>query len=385
MSFVKDAYDKGSRPRTSPSDALLLRDGRAHRVLGDSGGRLTVHGAAYEAHSGEALPVGGFDSTQTPTRSGNGNSETIKMRGGKESVVRKFDLATGNFTYTRLGRTFYSQRRTEYVVRLPVKYQGTRPDGSAYTRDGYYPVAAPISLPQHLTRSQRDARIRQAVQLSIGGDTIAEFSEETVTLRDAPWHILEMTTQPTDGGPETSVTERRLGANPVVSSLLFPEHICAAAFLEAEDRMCCPRQISAVTGLDFEMVCEGMDDAERTLDGTVLWRERGCTAKMIFEYARVRGLGACLLHSEQVVETLAGSRPLTFAIVANHAYFYDSPRVARALSKRRPHDFEALKRCLLYTSDAADDLLRVDLGGRRLISTKTAIVQQLLLCRHQHM
>ena len=41
-------YDKGSRPRKSPSDALLLRDGRAHRVLVDSAGRLTVHGAAYE-------------------------------------------------------------------------------------------------------------------------------------------------------------------------------------------------------------------------------------------------------------------------------------------------------------------------------------------------
>jgi hypothetical protein len=70
MSFVKNAYDKGSRPRASPSDALLLRDGRAHRVLVDSGGRLTVHGAAYEAHSGEALPVGGFDSTQTPPARG---------------------------------------------------------------------------------------------------------------------------------------------------------------------------------------------------------------------------------------------------------------------------------------------------------------------------
>ena len=92
MSFVKDAYDKGSRPRTSPSDALLLRDGRAHRVLVDSGGRLTTHGVAYEAHSGESLPVGGFDNTQTPTR--NGNVETIKMRGGKDSVVRRFDLAT---------------------------------------------------------------------------------------------------------------------------------------------------------------------------------------------------------------------------------------------------------------------------------------------------
>ena len=29
-----------------------------------------------------------------------------------------------------------------------------------------------------------------------------------------------------------------------------------------------------------------------------------------------------------------------------------------------------LKRCLLYTSDAADDLTRVDLGGRRIIKKK---------------
>ena len=28
-------------------------------------------------------------------------------------------------------------------------------------------------------------------------------------------------------------------------------------------------------------------------------------------------------------------------------------------------------RCLLYTSDAADDLLCVDLGGRRIIKQKT--------------
>src|SRR5665811_716432 len=30
-------------------------------------------------------------------------------------------------------------------------------------------------------------------------------------------------------------------------------------------------------------------------------------------------------------------------------------------------------RCLLYTSDAADDLTRVDLGGRRIIKKKTQI------------
>ena len=32
------------------------------------------------------------------------------------------------------------------------------------------------------------------------------------------------------------------------------------------------------------------------------------------------------------------------------------------------------KRCLLYTSDAADDLLCVDLGGRRIIKKKQRLI-----------
>ena len=35
-----------------------------------------------------------------------------------------------------------------------------------------------------------------------------------------------------------------------------------------------------------------------------------------------------------------------------------------------PSLFRLQKGCLLYTSDAADDSLRVDLGGRRIIKKK---------------
>ena len=35
------------------------------------------------------------------------------------------------------------------------------------------------------------------------------------------------------------------------------------------------------------------------------------------------------------------------------------------------YDMEISRLCLLYTSDAADDLLCVDLGGRRIIKKKT--------------
>src|SRR5680860_1849970 len=37
---------------------------------------------------------------------------------------------------------------------------------------------------------------------------------------------------------------------------------------------------------------------------------------------------------------------------------------------RKPGGMELVRDCLLYTSDAADDLLCVDLGGRRIIKKK---------------
>ena len=79
MNFVETAYTKGLRARPSPSDGLLLRDGTRHRVLVDSSGTLTKFGREYEALAGEPLPAGGYDSSQTPTRTG--NVETVRMRG----------------------------------------------------------------------------------------------------------------------------------------------------------------------------------------------------------------------------------------------------------------------------------------------------------------
>ena len=41
-----------------------------------------------------------------------------------------------------------------------------------------------------------------------------------------------------------------------------------------------------------------------------------------------------------------------------------------SIKKRDPAAKSILSICLLYTSDAADDLLCVDLGGRRIIKKK---------------
>ena len=93
--------------------------------------------------------MGGCDWGQTPARVG--DVGTIRLRGGGTAVVRRFDPASGDFKYTRLGRGFYSQFRTEYVLKIPARFDGTRPNGQPYSRDGYWPVSDPVSLPQGLS------------------------------------------------------------------------------------------------------------------------------------------------------------------------------------------------------------------------------------------
>src|SRR5665811_2031669 len=46
------------------------------------------------------------------------------------------------------------------------------------------------------------------------------------------------------------------------------------------------------------------------------------------------------------------------------------PKARRSVAQKIIKHFIQLGVCLLYTSDAADDLTRVDLGGRRIIKKK---------------
>ena len=75
---------------------------------GDAKGKRTKWGLEYERLPGNSLPAGGFDPTQQPRRAGDVEYITIRGSGGMDKVVRRFDSATGKWTYTALGRTFFS-------------------------------------------------------------------------------------------------------------------------------------------------------------------------------------------------------------------------------------------------------------------------------------
>ena len=68
------------------------------------------------------------------------------------------------------------------------------------------------------------------------------------------------------------------------------------------------------------------------------------------------------MNSRFLKRTLA-----TLALAA--AALLAAPAMAQAVGEGYPAD-DSYQACLLYTSDAADDLLCVDLGGRRLLKKK---------------
>ena len=87
--------------------------------------------------------------------------------------------------------------------------------------------------------------------------------------------------------------------------------------------LCVPRQVAAILSLDFGMVVEELQEIERILYGTEDMMEKGCTPRMVIEFARSRTLAASILHNGKVLESISGSNPpLVAALHENHLYFY---------------------------------------------------------------
>ena len=93
------------QPTATASGAVLARQGHRFQTLVSAAGERTAPGAYYEQASEEVLPIGGFDPTQAPTRTV--DTEFIAMRDGTQRATRRWDAATQDYRFTRLGRAFY--------------------------------------------------------------------------------------------------------------------------------------------------------------------------------------------------------------------------------------------------------------------------------------
>ena len=204
-------------------------------------------------------------------------------------------------------------------------------------------------LPRNLTYAERKKRIKAMVQdeLPLSGPLMHRSQEEYFYDEGGAWAVNEETvgTDPDIGKGESHVIlDRRVGTLGS-GSFLFQDAICEEAFERHNDMCCVPRQIAAVLKRDIGDMREDMSIVERALYKDEQWPEKGCTPRMVIEYAKMHSLGVAEIRNEPMIESIPGKRPvLAFAVHENHCYFYTSRGICNALASRKKGCVQRLKR-----------------------------------------
>jgi len=238
-----------------------------------------------------------------------GNTETIALKGGKRAVTRRW-TTDGEFVFTKIGDQYYEKQRRNYVAQIPVVVKGTRRDNTPYTRHSHTPVErlglTSQTLPLNMTPAQRDNKLKAMIEAQLPDGALYEVSKEYWALDpNGSWIVNVESVQFDEATGETEshvVLDRRVGAGPTMPSLfLFPEALCAEAFEASDDYLCAPRQIAAVLKRDLDQVVADLMAIELLLYNTADLHTRGCTPRVIIEYAKKHELACVLLHNEKTV------------------------------------------------------------------------------------
>ena len=192
--FLRQAKDNNANPTHTASGSLIVRQGAKYKILADKQGAPTKAGKFWERLTNSTLPPPPPAPVAATVRIG--DREYLQME-GIQRLLRTYDPATNEFQYTRLGKQHYKRARLQYVVKVPSRHAGKHANGRDYTREGFFPLDTPISLPMSINRVQRDEQIRQAVTKMFPDDLLAEFSGERITIDGTrAWQISEMITAP---------------------------------------------------------------------------------------------------------------------------------------------------------------------------------------------
>ena len=207
-----------SKPRSS--EGLALIQGRSRVLMVANDGSKTRAGEYWEQATGSVLPAGGF-MQQVAQREG--NKEYINLSNGKRGLVRRFDGASGDYEFTKLGKAYYKTIRRNYVAQVPVRVQGERRDKTRYSYKTHMPIEKlglkPRQLPLSMRSPERYAKVKEMVRRELPANGVLyEVSEEKWTLDDTgSWRVSEETVgvHPETGAESHVVLDRRVGAKPL--------------------------------------------------------------------------------------------------------------------------------------------------------------------------
>ena len=119
---------------------LPLRDHRLQSVLlSRPNGQLTRAGQFYHSITGRRPPSRQFDESQPLIR--DGPNDYILTRRGARKLVRSLQ-ANGQYHVTKLGKSFFKDKFTEWLAHVPVIIRGRRRNGTPYERHDYLPATA---------------------------------------------------------------------------------------------------------------------------------------------------------------------------------------------------------------------------------------------------
>ena len=350
----------GRIPRHVASGRTILRTGQGegqkkYLVLA-SGDELTRAGEYWYSQTKQTRPNRHFDPNQETSRKGDG--DYIQTSSGPRRVRQLGP--DGQMQLTALGKKFYANKHTEYVIEIPVIIEVTDSKGKKRTRAGEHLPVNELGLGNifqndGLTEAQKIAKIKSEVLRHLGGPTRAgrtvlmEISGQVFFYdRDGTWLISAMATYIPSAtrrrvtgkqaaqapqAPRTEVALHRdlsrgdpLGALSSTSFLPHdPEAYLEEAFEQHPDRLCVPRQLAALTRKSMEEVCASFDGFLE--EG---WREEGVRPQEIEKWCALYGHPYFLVRAGKLVKIVDPpeklGKAIAYAIYDGHAYFYKSAK-----------------------------------------------------------
>ncbi|CAE7216787.1 unnamed protein product [Symbiodinium natans] len=289
---IRRAAQGGVRARTNAqgSQRLPLANNRLREVLlSRPNGELTRAGQFYYGLLGGRPPSRQFDEQQPLIREG--PTDYILLRSGLKKPVRSLQ-PDGSYRLTKLGKSFFRDKYTEWLAHVPVRITGTRQRGRnagrAYMREDFLPVTV-----------VNGSLSRQSSGLS---DAQAHARETYRYDANRDWAFSNQTLQAIDNRAQTEVALRQpMGALQEISYQLYNGSEILPSAFEARGVLS-----------DFDAICDKG------------WEERGTTALERGAPMFFVSCGGQLIDAHQ--PPVKENKAVAFTCYQGHAYFYKSAR-----------------------------------------------------------
>ena len=234
---LDEAIGSNAQPHRSKSNNLLFGlGGKSYATLQAAVG-LTAAGEYFYARSNQT-PPGEFDGGTLQQR---GATEYL-VSNGKAKVLRR--LQHGEYTYTTLGKRYFKEHTTSYLVNVPgrIKKPCSRSEGgertvphTAFMTDEALTVSA--TMPRQQQEAALKARVLEDIENNFdrgerGTPVLYNDSDPVLYDADGQWTLDSQTVTQNEAGQvrTTKVLDRELGATPLLPADMFlPEGLCPRA------------------------------------------------------------------------------------------------------------------------------------------------------------